>query len=79
MPQFTKLLKHSEVAEGSGKAVTLDGKRIAVFNTGDDFLAIDDTCVHQGGRTTGKCTSGPQVTLQTYTTKVEGEDLMALL
>ena len=57
MPQFTKLLKHSEVAEGSGKAVTLDGKRI----------------------TTGKCTSGPQVTLQTYTTKVEGEDLMALL
>ncbi len=101
MSEFTKLIKRSEVAENTGASVTIDGKRIAVFNTGEDFVAMDDDCVHRGGPLsegtledgcvacpwhqwkfdlkTGKCASGPQANMRTYTTKVEGEDLLALI
>lgn len=32
-----------------GRALDLDGERIAVFNLGDRVLAVDDRCPHRGG------------------------------
>ena len=32
-----------------GRAVTLAGHEIAIFNLGDRFLATDNRCPHQGG------------------------------
>lgn len=49
MPEFKKIADTTEIADGQGLAVEVDGKRIAVFNVGGTFYAIDDECPHQGG------------------------------
>lgn len=41
--------KKEEIPPGQAKAVDVDGRRIAIFNVGGNFYAIDDTCVHRGG------------------------------
>ena len=37
------------IAEGTGIAVSVGGREIAVFNLGGEFYAIDNTCPHRGG------------------------------
>ena len=49
MPRFVKVAQKSDIADQSAKLVEADGKRIAVFNLGGSFHAIDDTCTHRGG------------------------------
>jgi ferredoxin-NADP reductase/nitrite reductase/ring-hydroxylating ferredoxin subunit len=39
----------AEITPGSGRVVEANGQRIAVFNVGGRYHAIDDTCSHQGG------------------------------
>lgn len=43
---FVKALSKSDLQPGQGKAVELQGKKIAVFNVNGTFRAIDDTCTH---------------------------------
>jgi 3-phenylpropionate/trans-cinnamate dioxygenase ferredoxin subunit len=43
---FEKACASSELAEGIGKCVTLQGKRIALFRVKGKLHAIDDTCTH---------------------------------
>jgi len=50
MSKFVKVATKSEVADGSAKCVEAEGKRIALFNVGGQFFAVDDTCTHQGAR-----------------------------
>ena len=38
-----------DVPMGEGRAVTIDGRRIAVFRTRDGWYAIDHACPHAGG------------------------------
>jgi nitrite reductase (NADH) small subunit len=38
-----------DVPLGEGRAVTLGGRRIAVFNTPTGWYAIDHACPHAGG------------------------------
>ena len=38
----------SEIQPGNGKAVTAGTHRLALFNHGGRFFAIDDGCPHQG-------------------------------
>lgn len=38
-----------DVPLGEGRAVTVDGRRIAVFNTTTGWYALDDACPHRGG------------------------------
>lgn len=33
---------------GTGRAVEVAGRHVAVFNVGGEYHAIDDTCPHQG-------------------------------
>ncbi len=49
MGQFIKVAETNDVPPGTAKAVEAEGRKIALFNTGGAYYAIDDTCTHQGG------------------------------
>lgn len=44
-----EVAKVGEIAEGEGKLVEIDGKEIALFNSGGEYYAIDNECTHVGG------------------------------
>ena len=41
--------READVPMGEGRAVTLDGHRIALFRTATGWYAIDNACPHAGG------------------------------
>lgn len=49
MPQFVTVAACDDVPEGEGRSFEVAGTRIAVFNVGGEYYAIDDVCVHRGG------------------------------
>lgn len=49
MASFVKVCKKTDLAAGSGKTVSVNGKAVALFNVEGTFHAIDDTCLHRGG------------------------------
>ena len=49
MATFVPLCATADVAPGTGKTVTTDGKELAVFNVEGTFHVIDNTCPHRGG------------------------------
>ena len=62
MPQYVKAIAAAEVGSEQGKLVELQGRKIAVFNVGGSYYAIDDTCTHRGGPLSeGEC-DGHEVT-----------------
>jgi nitrite reductase/ring-hydroxylating ferredoxin subunit len=46
---FTKVATVDEIAPGTARLVIADSRRLALFNVGGKFYAIDDTCTHRGG------------------------------
>ncbi len=46
---FRKVATKSEIEEGKGKTIEIDGNEIAVFNVNGEFHAMDNTCTHRGG------------------------------
>ena len=46
---FLPALDASALPPGKGETVELAGRRIAVFNVGGQFYALDDDCPHRGG------------------------------
>lgn len=64
MSDYENVGKTTDFEEGSGKAVVVDGRMVAVFRTGDEWFAIDDLCPHMGaplseGYVEGKCVTCP--------------------
>ena len=49
MGNLVKVAKRGDIPEGSGKMVDAGGRKIALFNAGGQFFAIDNTCRHRGG------------------------------
>ncbi|MBX3237067.1 MAG: non-heme iron oxygenase ferredoxin subunit [Nitrospiraceae bacterium] len=49
MGEFVRVAGTADVKPGSGIVAEVNGKAIAVFNLGDTFYAIDNTCTHRGG------------------------------
>ena len=50
MSDFVTVAKTSDIRQGRGKAFTIKGKRIAVFNAdGENFYALDNACAHARG------------------------------
>ena len=49
MGNYVKAAKADELAEGGGKLVEVNGKRIALFKSAGKYCAIDDVCTHRGG------------------------------
>jgi len=60
--EFVRAIKAGDVPEGEGRTVEVSGRRVAVFNAGGAFYAIDDECPHQGGPLGEGCLSGAYVT-----------------
>jgi nitrite reductase (NADH) small subunit len=44
-----------------GKSVEIAGRRLAIFNLGDSFVAVDDCCPHRGGPLSDGIVSGSSV------------------
>jgi nitrite reductase (NADH) small subunit/3-phenylpropionate/trans-cinnamate dioxygenase ferredoxin subunit len=53
MAEFRTVCRVGELAEGEGKTVTVGKKLIALFHSGGQYLAIDDTCPHMGASLSG--------------------------
>jgi nitrite reductase/ring-hydroxylating ferredoxin subunit len=49
MANFVKICKTSDIKEGSGRSIEINGKPVAVFNVNGNFYAINDVCGHRGG------------------------------
>jgi nitrite reductase/ring-hydroxylating ferredoxin subunit len=62
MAEFVKVARADEISSGQGKLVEVGGKRIALFNVGGSFYAIDDMCTHRGGPLSEGVLSGLEVT-----------------
>ncbi|MDQ7820699.1 MAG: non-heme iron oxygenase ferredoxin subunit [Armatimonadota bacterium] len=45
--EFVPVAAVDEIPPGTARVVTLEGRRIAVFNVGGTYYAIDDTCTHE--------------------------------
>jgi nitrite reductase (NADH) small subunit len=56
-----------------GRAVSIDGHDIAIFNLGDRFLAIDNRCPHNGGPLADGIVSGMTVVCPLHAWKVNLE------
>jgi nitrite reductase/ring-hydroxylating ferredoxin subunit len=46
---FVKVARRDEIPDGGGKTVEIGKRKIALFNSGGNFYAIDNTCLHRGG------------------------------
>jgi len=49
MGEFIRAAGVSEIPEGTGRSLELAGRRVALFNVGGSFHAIEGTCPHRGG------------------------------
>ena len=49
MADFVKVAQVTDVPDGAAKAVEVNGRRLALFNAGGRFYAIDNACKHRGG------------------------------
>lgn len=49
MSDFVKVATVAEIPDQTSKLVEIDDVRIAVFNLGGTFYAIEDVCTHDGG------------------------------
>src|SRR5262249_49406333 len=45
---FTKVATVEEIPPGLGKGVVVGGRKVAVFNSGGEFFALEDNCPHRG-------------------------------
>jgi NAD(P)H-dependent nitrite reductase small subunit len=48
METWVRVARADELPEGQGRAVVAGELRLALFNVGGEYFAIDDTCPHQG-------------------------------
>ena len=49
MPELIEIANASELAVGRVKAVTVEGRTIALHHTASGFYATDNLCPHRGG------------------------------
>src|SRR5260221_14251772 len=49
MASYVKAAAVGDLEPGHGKLVEIGDKKIALFNVGGTYYAIDDTCTHRGG------------------------------
>ena len=49
MSGFEVVALAEDVPPGTGRAVEVEGRAVALFNVDGTFYAIDGTCLHRGG------------------------------
>jgi NAD(P)H-dependent nitrite reductase small subunit len=61
MSKFVEVSKVSAIPDQSAICVEVEDQRIALFNFGGQFYAIDDTCPHRGGPLSEGSITGEEV------------------
>lgn len=46
--EFHAVARRDEIPDGEGRAFDVGSRRIAIFNQGNEYHAIDDACPHMG-------------------------------
>ena len=49
MAELVRVAGRGDIPDGTGKVVEARGRKIALFNSGGSFYAIDNACRHLGG------------------------------
>jgi nitrite reductase/ring-hydroxylating ferredoxin subunit len=53
---FTKVATVGEIAAGKAKQVTVNGRKVGVYNVNGTYYAMEDTCTHRGASLSeGEC------------------------
>ena len=68
--RWVRVTRCESVPLREGRAVTLAGREIAIFNLGDRFLATDNQCPHQGGPLCDGIVTGSSVVCPLHSWKV---------
>ena len=62
MAEWIRAAKVNDIPEGTAVVFAPEGKTIALFKSGGQFYAIDNTCPHRGGPLAEGSLEGGQVT-----------------
>ena len=65
-----RITASENIPEREGRAVTIGARELAVFNVGDQFLAVDGRCPHKGGPLCDGIVSGQTVVCPLHAWKV---------
>src|SRR5438132_6015888 len=49
LARFVRVAEKSDLTDGSGKVVNVDGRSIALFRVKDEYFALANVCLHRGG------------------------------
>jgi nitrite reductase (NADH) small subunit len=49
LAKLVKVAEKSDLTEGTGKVVSVEGRSIALFRVNDDYFALANVCLHRGG------------------------------
>jgi nitrite reductase (NADH) small subunit len=71
--RWVRVARCESVPLREGRAVTLAGREIAIFNLGDRFLATDNRCPHEGGPLCDGIVAGASVVCPLHAWKVRLE------
>ena len=71
MSDFVEAARLDEIPAGTGKAVTIAGKAVALFNVDGKVYAIDDTCPHAGSSLGNGKLDGRVVTCRSHGMKID--------
>jgi nitrite reductase (NADH) small subunit len=72
--RWIRITACSNVPPREGRAVTVGGREIAVFNLGDRFLATANRCPHRGGPLADGILTGGAVVCPLHAWKVNMEN-----
>ena len=72
-PCWVRVTRCENVPLREGRAVTLAGREIAIFNLGDRFVATDNQCPHKGGPLCDGIVTGSSVVCPLHAWKVDLE------
>ena len=59
--RWVRVTTTEAIPRREGRAVSLGGRELAIFNLGDRFLAVENRCPHQGGPLADGIVSGAAV------------------
>jgi nitrite reductase [NAD(P)H] small subunit len=60
-PSWARVTKTENIPLREGRSVNLGGVQIAIFNLGERFVAIENTCPHKGGPLSDGIVSGSTI------------------
>ena len=71
--RWVRITPCDNIPPREGRAVTIAGRNIAIFNLGDRFLATDNRCPHKGGPLSDGIVAGDSVVCPLHGWKVSLE------